>query len=150
MSCPTIVNNTVCVEANVKIHPNVEVGEVDTFYIGQPCFQQCRNRDNKCVTMVYQRMGVRFPLIYSANVTAQPTGISCRNQNTNNPSNECPQEPKESSQEVGDNRNQKNDFQELRQCYRGGLQQRRVRRNNFRCPIQMILFVLCGGRGFHL
>lgn len=78
MSCTTIVNSSICVEANVKVSADVEVGEVCTHCIGKPYYRRCR-RGNQCVYIAYQRLGVQFPLIFTPKVVATPAGVVCEN-----------------------------------------------------------------------
>ena len=73
MECPAIVNDTVCVEANVTIKPDVDVGDTHWCLVGRPKIKLC----NGCVYMVSQMLCVSFPLKFSAEASATTTGISC-------------------------------------------------------------------------
>lgn len=154
MICPTTVNSTICVEANVKINADVEVGEVDTCCMGRPFIRRCRTQDNRCVCMVFQRMRVRFPLTYTTNVTAHSTGVSCDSIDTcSHPqekcqdNTECSEEPKRCKncgQESGEcNKDIKNCSQEGNECSQRSIT-KHVRRNRFHFPFSILLAIFCG------
>lgn len=73
MECPAIVHDTVCVEANVMLEPDVKVGETRWCFVGKPKIELC----NGCTYMVSQMLCVRFPLKFSVEASANPAGISC-------------------------------------------------------------------------
>ena len=78
--CPAIVHETVCVQAEVIITPNVEVGSIQSFCIGVPVIGACPGTpspEGECVFTVSQSICVQVPLTFSANATAEPTGIVC-------------------------------------------------------------------------
>lgn len=78
MSCPTTVHNNVCVEAEVTITPDVEVGEIRTFCVGDPFIGGCPVPPQpSCSFMVSQNICVQIPLTFDANASAESAGIAC-------------------------------------------------------------------------
>ena len=78
MPCPTMVHETVCVQAEVKITPQVCVGDISTICIGPPCIGVCPGVPCKCCTFcVSQNICVQIPLTFKANVEVTPSGIVC-------------------------------------------------------------------------
>lgn len=76
--CLTTVHETVCVQANVTITPDVEVGTIETFCIGGPTIGACAGTpQTHCTFSVSQSICVQIPLTFSANATAVPAGIVC-------------------------------------------------------------------------
>ncbi len=78
--CPSIVHETVCVQALVTITPNVVVGEIQSFCVGGPVIGACPGTpspEGECNFTVSQNICVQVPLAFSANATATPTGIVC-------------------------------------------------------------------------
>lgn len=78
--CPTVVNETVCVQARVTITPDVETGEIRSFCVGNPMIGNCPGTPSTtgdCSFTVSQRICVQVPLTFSADATAEPTGIVC-------------------------------------------------------------------------
>ncbi len=69
-----------CVQAQVIITPNVEVGEFKSYCVGGPIIGSCPGTpspEGECVFTVSQNICVQVPLSSSANATAEPTGIVC-------------------------------------------------------------------------
>lgn len=93
MDCSTIVNSTVCVEANIKLNADVDVGEVTTHCIGEPYICQHQSCDNKCELMVHQKLEVCFPLTYLTNVTAKSIGVACEKPKLSSTNPECACDP---------------------------------------------------------
>ncbi len=78
MACPTTVHETVCVQANVTITPQVDVGDIMTFCAGAPFIGACPGTPASfCSFMVSQNICVQVPLTFHANATATPAGIVC-------------------------------------------------------------------------
>lgn len=78
VECPTIVHETVCVEADVTITPNVEVGQIQSFCVDGPMIGACPGTPSRvCTFTVSQRICVQVPLTFSATATAVPSGIVC-------------------------------------------------------------------------
>ncbi len=78
MSCPTTVHETVCIEAEVTITPQVEVGTIQTFCVGNPIIGFCPGVPvSECSFPVSQNICVQVPLTFFANGTAEPIGIVC-------------------------------------------------------------------------
>ena len=76
--CPAVVHETVCVEAEVKIRPCVDVGEIQSFCKGPPEIGNCEGPIREdCTFKVRQRICVQIPLDFSAKACAEPTGIVC-------------------------------------------------------------------------
>jgi len=76
--CPTTVSETVCVQAEVTITPNVLVGTIDSFCVGAPEIGACTGTSVEvCTFTVSQSICVQIPLTFSATATAAPTGIVC-------------------------------------------------------------------------
>ncbi len=78
MSCPTTVHENVCVQAEVKITPEVTVGEIMTFCDGNPFIGGCPGTQvDFCSFLVSQRICVQIPLTFHAAAEATPAGIIC-------------------------------------------------------------------------
>jgi hypothetical protein len=78
MSCPTTVNETVCVEALVTINPQVTIGEIQAFCVGDPVIGACPGMPVPfCSFQVSQNICVQVPLTFDAIAKAEPTGIVC-------------------------------------------------------------------------
>lgn len=76
--CPATVHETVCVQANVTITPEVAVGEIASFCVGGPVIGACPGTPvMDCTFTVSQNICVEVPLTFSANATAVPSGIVC-------------------------------------------------------------------------
>lgn len=76
--CPAIVHETVCVQANVTITPNVAVGAIQSFCVGEPIIGACPGEPvRECVFAVSQNICVQVPLTFSATAIAVPSGIVC-------------------------------------------------------------------------
>jgi hypothetical protein len=78
--CPATVHETVCVQAEVTITPEVIVGEVSSFCLGNPFIGACPgtlSRTGTCIFNVSQRICVEVPLTFSAIANAVPRGIAC-------------------------------------------------------------------------
>ena len=78
--CPAIVHESVCLQANVIIDPNVQVGEIQSFCIGAPIIGACPGApspERECVFTVSQNICVQVSLNFWANAAAVPTGIVC-------------------------------------------------------------------------
>ena len=80
VECPAIVHETVCVQADVTITPNVDVGTIQSFCEVGPTIGACPGTPSPtdtCVFTVSQNICVQVPLVFSATATAAPTGIVC-------------------------------------------------------------------------
>jgi hypothetical protein len=78
VECPAVVNETVCVQADVTITPNVVVGVIQSFCVGGPLIGVCPGTPaQQCTFSVSQNICVQIPLIFSASATAEPSGIVC-------------------------------------------------------------------------
>ncbi len=78
--CTEIVHETVCVQANVKIDPDVQVGKIMSFCIGEPSITACPgvpSTEGQCVINVSQNICVQVSLKFSADAKAEQTGIVC-------------------------------------------------------------------------
>lgn len=76
--CPVSVHDNVCVEAQVRIKPCVDVGPIQTFCLGNPSFDACEGELlPECTFRVSQRICVQIPLTFAAIACAEPTGIVC-------------------------------------------------------------------------
>ncbi len=72
------VHDNVCVEAEVRIKPCVEVGDIETSCLGNPSFRRCEgDLMPECSFRVSQRICVQIPLTFAAIACAEPTGIVC-------------------------------------------------------------------------
>lgn len=79
-TCPTTVHETVCVQAEVTITPNVDVGTVQSFCVGNPLIGRCPGRVSEtgnCSFFVSQNICVQVPITFSADASAVPAGIVC-------------------------------------------------------------------------
>jgi len=76
MKCPITVCDSVVVQAEVKVAPNVNIGKVKYRCVGRPRIRMCSNKSN-CTYVVSQLICVCFPLSLSAAATAEPSGIIC-------------------------------------------------------------------------
>ena len=76
--CSAAVHETVCVQADITITPNVIVGDIESNCVGEPIIVTCPGTPtNECIFTVSQIICVQVPLIFSANAAAVPTGIIC-------------------------------------------------------------------------
>ncbi|MDD4170327.1 MAG: hypothetical protein PHD36_08785 [Desulfotomaculaceae bacterium] len=73
--CPVVVNETVCLEADIIIFPKIEVGEIRCFCVGNPVVSPCERsedreekpiKDKVCCFTVQQKINVQIPLVFSA------------------------------------------------------------------------------------
>lgn len=78
MACPTTVHDQVCVGASVTIAPQVDVGDIQSFCVGDPFIGSCPGIPApSCSFNVSQRICVQVPLLFHATATVEPTGIIC-------------------------------------------------------------------------
>lgn len=78
MACPTLVHDTVCVDAEIMITPLVTVGEIQTYCVGDAMIGSCSGTPSpSCIFNVRQEICVQVPLTFEANATATPRGIVC-------------------------------------------------------------------------
>lgn len=78
MPCQATFNDTVCVNAEVRVRPEVTVGRVQTFCIGEAEIGECTGRRRPfCSFDVSQEICVQIPLTFGARVRAIPRGIVC-------------------------------------------------------------------------
>lgn len=78
MPCLTNVNQTVCVNAEVRILPDVTSGDPITTCVGNPFIGNCSEvLAEFCVFRVSQRICVEIPLTFDATAVTTPTGIVC-------------------------------------------------------------------------
>ena len=92
MECPTMINQTVCVEAKIRLSPEARIGDVEVCCCDEPHIEPCCADASGCTYMVDQLLHVRFPLSFSACVIAKPAGIVCNKPECNPvPPPCCPQ-----------------------------------------------------------
>jgi hypothetical protein len=78
MSCSTTVHENVCVQALVRIRPDVTIGDIDTFCLGNPAFGPCTGTAaTECTFTVHQEICVQVPITFGATATATSSGIVC-------------------------------------------------------------------------
>jgi hypothetical protein len=78
MQCPAIAKDTVCLEAQVKIVPEVKIGRILVKCKGDPFIGRCPGTPQKaCTFFVSQRIEVKVPLSFDVDVDAEPNGIVC-------------------------------------------------------------------------
>jgi len=78
MTCPTTVNDNVCVQAEVTITPEVTVGDIVTTCLGNPFIGSCPGTPARsCSFFVSQRICVQIPLTFDATAVAASRGIVC-------------------------------------------------------------------------
>ena len=78
MDCQTIIHNSVCVEAQITITPQVTVGEIQSYCLGNPIIGGCPNIPiPRCSFRISQNICIQVPLTFSANASAAPPGIVC-------------------------------------------------------------------------
>lgn len=78
--CPAIVNETVCVQAEVTITPELRTGKVKTICLGEPFFGACPGTPSPtgtCIINVSQRICVQVPLTFAATANAELKSIVC-------------------------------------------------------------------------
>lgn len=76
--CSTIINETVCVQADITITPSVVVGTIEYFCVGGPKIGSCTGTPvEKCNFSVSQNICVQVPLTFSVDVDARPAGAAC-------------------------------------------------------------------------
>lgn len=77
--CPATVHETVCVQANVTITPNVDlIGPIESFCVHGPIIGACPGEPvSECTFTVSQNICVQIPLSFSADATVEPSGIVC-------------------------------------------------------------------------
>ena len=76
--CPAIVNETVCVQAEVTITPRVVVGTIESFCVDGPIIGACPGTPvTECIFTVSQNICVQVPLTFSAMAAVVPNGIVC-------------------------------------------------------------------------
>ncbi|MDP4152775.1 MAG: hypothetical protein Q8865_04935 [Bacillota bacterium] len=78
VQCPATAHETVCVQADVTISPDVVVGEVSSSCVNGPAIGGCLGYlQDSCTFSVSQHICVQIPLTFSAEATAMPKGIVC-------------------------------------------------------------------------
>ncbi len=75
MECPTVVQKDVCVQASVKVTPNVVIGKSQSFCVGRPKVKACHTEDCDC--LVSQLVCVQYPLKFSADAEMDTAKIVC-------------------------------------------------------------------------
>ncbi|MDD3653983.1 MAG: hypothetical protein PHO01_07345 [Desulfotomaculaceae bacterium] len=84
--CPVVVNETVCLEADIIIFPKIEVGEIRCFCVGNPVVSPCERsedrgvkptKDKVCCFTVQQKINVQIPLVFSAQPRVIPRDPEC-------------------------------------------------------------------------
>ena len=76
--CSAIVNETVCVQAEVTMTPRVVVGTIESFCVDGPAIGDCPGTPAaECTFTVSQNICVQVPLTFSAMATVEPKGIVC-------------------------------------------------------------------------
>lgn len=79
-TCPATVNQTVCVQADVTVTPDVDVGDVESFCVGDPTIGGCSgdlSPTGTCTFTVSQSICVQIPITFKASAVAVPSGIVC-------------------------------------------------------------------------
>jgi hypothetical protein len=77
-ACRAVVNETVCVQADVTVTPVVTVGNVRSFCVGGLVIGACAGTPvEACTFTVSQSICVQVPLTFAADVVAVPTGVVC-------------------------------------------------------------------------
>ena len=88
--CPSIVSEQVCIQADIKIYPEVKVGEIKTFcddlIVGKCARVTCSHE--ACEFTVSKTICVQIPLIFSAETVVYPGGHICGVPETE-PCHEC-------------------------------------------------------------
>lgn len=78
MPCTTNVNQTVCVNAQVRIFPVVTPGDPITYCVDDPFIGTCGSPLQRfCTFNVSQRLCVEIPVTFDARAEATPNGIVC-------------------------------------------------------------------------
>ncbi|MEI6101861.1 MAG: hypothetical protein WCP73_08490 [Eubacteriales bacterium] len=78
MFCPAIAKETVCLEAQVKVAPEVKIGKACIVCKGCPFIGRCPGTPQQsCSFFVSQRIHIEVPLAFGACVSACPSGIVC-------------------------------------------------------------------------
>ena len=76
--CPVVVHETVCFQAEVTITPSLVPVIIESFCVGEPTIGACPGIPlEECTFTVSQSICVQIPLTFSAEATAEPTGIVC-------------------------------------------------------------------------
>ncbi len=76
--CPVTIAETVCVQADITIMPDVVVGDIQSFCAGAAVIGACPGTlVENCTFSVSQNICVQIPLTFSALAVATPTGIVC-------------------------------------------------------------------------
>ena len=122
MECSTTVNKTICVEADLQVSADAQVGAVESRCVGRPKVGPVHSYGDKNAFMVNQLLNVRFPVIFTTTATANRTGFSC----------DVPGSTSESKPHNG------------LQCMQTGCQNRRCSRN----MLCRVLALVCGIRFF--
>ncbi len=72
-NCPVLVEEKVCVNAEVQVEPCVEAGDTQWRFVGRPKIEFT----GPCSYMVSQMICVQFPVHFAVDASAIPTGITC-------------------------------------------------------------------------
>ncbi len=76
--CSTIAKDTVCLEAQVKITPDVKIGKPVIKCKGEPFIGRCHGTPQEsCSFFVSQRIEVKVPVAFDVDVDAASDGIVC-------------------------------------------------------------------------
>ncbi|MEI6101862.1 MAG: hypothetical protein WCP73_08495, partial [Eubacteriales bacterium] len=73
----SLIQNDACVEANVKVAPDVKIKNIQTCFVGDPVVEACAEHCPESSYTVSQMLCIKYSLSFSADVQATPTGITC-------------------------------------------------------------------------
>lgn len=77
MECKDIVQQNVCVSANIITTPEAEIGDIEACCVGEPVTEKCFKEKKECVCILRQLLCVRFPIKFSVRAEAKSVGIVC-------------------------------------------------------------------------
>jgi hypothetical protein len=91
-SCTSTVHESICVQAEVTVIPDVKIGNIKVFCKDGTLMKVCKKKlkpKKACVFEVNQKLCVEIPLSFLAIAKAEPKGIAC---GTPKPG-KCPKKP---------------------------------------------------------
>jgi len=72
-----VAQQKVCVEANIVVTPDVQLGDVEACCIGPPVAEPCVIRDGECTCAIRQLMCIRIPIKFSARAETGSAAFIC-------------------------------------------------------------------------
>lgn len=76
----SLIQNEACIEASIKVAPDVKIKNIQTSFVGEPVVEACAENCPESSYAVSQMLCVKYSLSFSADVQAAAAGIICNPQ----------------------------------------------------------------------